>query len=72
MIDPEKRKAIYLLPREGMEIRDPPPPKQPKNRKKPTEQEEEKLRAAAEQVDAYPAFALKPMGREKHRFIRGL
>jgi hypothetical protein len=50
----------------------PPPPNQPKNRKRPTAHEEKKLRAVAEEMDAYLAFALKPMGREKHRFIRRL
>jgi transposase len=70
--------ARYDLPPDGVKNEKfwpegyPPPPKQPKNRKRPTAQEEKKLRAASEQVNAYLDFALKPMGREKHRFIRGL
>jgi transposase len=70
--------AQYELPPDGVKNEKfwpegyPPPPNQPKNRKKPTAREEQKLRASAEQVDAYLDFALKSMGREKHRFIRGL
>lgn len=41
----------------------------PRNRKKPTAQEEKKLRAIAEEVDAYLEFALKPKGIQRHRFI---
>ncbi len=75
-----KRKLLaqYELPPDGVKNEKfypegyPPPPNQPKYRKKPTAQEEKKLRAVAEAVDAYLDFALKPMGREKHRFIRGL
>ena len=70
--------ARYDLPPDGVKNERfwpegyPPPPHQPKNRKKPTAQEENKLRAVAEQVDAYLDFALRPMGKEKHRFIRRL
>jgi hypothetical protein len=70
--------AHYELPPDGVKNEkfwpegSPPPPNQPKNRKKPTAREEKKLRTSAEQVDAYLDFALKSMGREKHRFIRGL
>ena len=75
-----KRKLLgqYKLPPDGVKNEKfspegyPPPPNQPKNRKKPTAQEEKKLRAVAEEVGAYLDFALKPMGRERHRFIRGL
>jgi transposase len=75
-----KRKLLgqYELPPDGVKNEKfspkgyPPPPNQPKNRKKPTAQEEKKLRAAAEEVNAYLDLALNPMGREKHRFIRGL
>ncbi len=70
--------AQFELPPDGVKNKKfypegyPPPPNQPKYRKKPTAQEEKKLRAVEEEVDAYLDFALKPMGREKHRFIRGL
>lgn len=69
----------YELPPDGVknEVFSPkgmPKPRyQPKYRKKPTAEDEKKLRALAEEVDAYLDFALKLKGsKEKHRFIRQL
>jgi transposase len=51
----------------------PKPQYKPKYRKKPTAEEEKKLRAMAEEINAYLDFALTLKGsKEKHRFIRQL
>ena len=50
----------------------PTPPGNANNRKQPTQEEEKRLRAISPSVDAYLAFALKPQGIPRHRFIREL
>lgn len=50
----------------------PPPRYQPNNRPKPTHEEETRLRAIDPVVSAYLDFALKPMGRRRHQFLRRL
>ena len=50
----------------------PKPCYEPKNRKRPTVEEEKRLRAMGEVVGAYLDFALKPMGNQRHRFLREL
>jgi hypothetical protein len=50
----------------------PPPKYQPAYRKKPTAEEEKWLRAVAPGVDAFLNMALKPLGAQKHRFVRQL
>lgn len=50
----------------------PKPERVPKNRRHPTVEEEKRLRAMGEVAGAYLDFALKPMGRERHRFLREL
>lgn len=73
-----KKLVEYELPPDGVkneEISPPglPRPKyKPSNRKRPTREEEKRLRAISEEVDAYLNFALPPMGRKKHRFLREL
>lgn len=48
------------------------PQREPKNRRHPTAEEEKRLRAMGEAAGAYLDFALKPMGAERHRFLREL
>ena len=69
----------YQLPAYGVKneqitpIGQPKPQHKPKYRKKPTAGEEKILRTAADEIDAYLAFALKEKGaKSKHRFIRQL
>ena len=50
----------------------PPPRYQPNNRPKPTQEEEKRLRAIDPTLSAYLDFALKPMGRKRHHFLRRL
>jgi len=70
--------AEYRLPADGVHNTQFSPPGLPKppgnanNRKKPTQEEEQRLRAISPNVDAYLAFALKPLGIPRHRFIREL
>ncbi len=66
-LPPDEVKNKLFSP-EGM----PKPEYKPKHRKKPTGYEEKKLRAASVEVDEYLNLALKPCGKEKHRFIRQL
>ena len=70
--------AEYPLPAEGVRNAQFSPPGQPApagnahNRKQPTQEEEKRLRAMGPSVEAYLAFALKPQGIPRHRFIREL
>lgn len=70
--------AEYSLPLDGVTNENfspkglPKPRYQPKNRKKPTQEEEKRLRAMDPSVGAYLDFALKPMGIQRHRFVRVL
>jgi hypothetical protein len=70
--------AEYPLPADGVRNAQFSPPGQPtppgnaNNRKQPTQEEEKRLRAISPSVDAYLAFALKPQGIPRHRFIREL
>jgi transposase len=70
--------AEYRLPATGVKNERfspegmPTPPHQPKNRKRPTVEEEKRLRAMAAVVNEYLDFALKPMGKERHHFLRQL
>jgi transposase len=70
--------AEYPLPAEGVRNAQFSPPGQPappgsaNNRKRPTVEEEKRLRTMGAGVDAYLAFALKPQGIQRHRFIREL
>jgi len=75
----QRRKFLgeYELPPDGVKNNVfspkgmPKPRYKPKDRKKPTAEDEKKLRAVAEEVNAYLDFALKLKGsKEKHRFIR--
>lgn len=70
--------AEYPLPADGVRNAQFAPPGQPtppgnaNNRKRPTVEEEKRLRAMGASVDSYLAFALKPQGIPRHRFIREL
>jgi len=70
--------ADYELPADGVRNEKltpaglPPPRHQPAYRKKPTAEEEKRLRAVAPSVDAYLDMALKPLGAQRHRFVRQL
>jgi hypothetical protein len=70
--------AEYALPADGVTNQLfspaglPKPRHEPKNRRKPTVEEEKRLRAMGEVVGAYLDFALKPMGNERHRFLRDI
>jgi hypothetical protein len=70
--------AEYELPAEGVKNKkltpagSSPPKHQPAYRKKPTAEEEKWLRAVAPAVDAYLDMALKPLGAQKHKFVRQL
>jgi transposase len=70
--------AEYPMPADGVRNAQFSPPGQPtppgnaNNRKQPTQEEEKRLRAISPSVDDYLAFALKPQGIPRHRFIREL
>jgi transposase len=77
----QRRKLLgeYELPPDGVKNEVispkgmPKPPYKPKYRKKPTAEEEKKLRAMAEEVNAYLNFSLTLKGsKEKLKFIRQL
>lgn len=73
-----ERLMEYSLPPEGIKNKPfkpqgaPNPAQNPNNRKRPTQQEEKKLRAISGEVDTYLDVALKPGGKQKHRFVREL
>ncbi len=66
----------YLLPRDDVKNEcikgDGEPPNKPRYRRKPTAKEEKILRQAAPELNAYLDFALKGMGKPRHRMIRRL
>jgi transposase len=70
--------AEYKLPPEGTKNQPfwpegfPRPSNQPKDRKKPSILEENKLRATAEEVEAYLTFLKNQKGIQWHRLIRAL
>lgn len=73
-----ERVIEYDLPADGVKNEKfspkglPKPRYESKKRKKPSAEEEKRLRAIDETVSVYLDFALEPMGRKRHGFIRKL
>jgi len=70
--------AEYTLPPEGVKNEafspegEPRPKYKPRNRHNSGEQEEKRLRGISDEIGAYLEFALKPKGKERHRYLREL